>query len=82
VTLANIMILLSLNLAILNLLPIPALDGGRLLFVIIEFIRGKRVTPEKESLVHLVGLAILLAFMFVVAFVDIDRLASGQSFLH
>jgi regulator of sigma E protease len=81
-TLANIMILLSLNLAILNLLPIPALDGGRLLFVIIEFIRGKRVAPEKESLVHLVGLAILLAFMFVVAFVDIDRLASGQSFLH
>lgn len=82
VTLSNIMILLSLNLAILNLLPIPALDGGRLLFVIVEFIRGKRVAPEKESIVHLVGLAILLAFMFVVAFVDIDRLASGQSFLH
>ncbi len=81
VTLSNIMILLSLNLAILNLLPIPALDGGRLLFVIVEFIRGKRVAPEKESLVHLVGLAILLVFMFVVAFADIDRLASGQSFL-
>lgn len=82
VTLTNLMILLSLNLAILNLLPIPALDGGRLLFVIIEFIRGKRVAPEKESLVHLVGLAILLVFMFVVAFADIDRLASGESFLH
>lgn len=82
VTLTNLMILLSLNLAILNLLPIPALDGGRLLFVIIEFVRGKRVAPEKEGLVHLVGLAILLVFMFVVAFVDIGRLASGESFLH
>lgn len=81
VTLSNLMILLSLNLAILNLLPIPALDGGRLLFVVIEFIRGKRVAPEKESLVHLVGLAILLVLMFVVAFADIDRLTSGQSFL-
>jgi regulator of sigma E protease len=81
VTLSNLMIVLSLNLAILNMLPIPALDGGRLLFVIIEFLRGKRVSPEKEGLVHLVGLAILLMVMFVVAFVDIDRIVSDQSFL-
>ena len=81
VTLANIMVLLSLNLAILNLLPFPALDGGRLLFVVVEFIRGKRVSPEKEGLVHFVGLVILLMFMFVVAFVDINRIMSGQSLL-
>lgn len=81
VTLANLTALLSLNLGLLNLLPIPALDGGRLFFVLIEAIRGKRVPPEKEGLVHFVGLVILLAFMVVVAFGDIDRLISGQSLL-
>jgi len=81
VTLANIMVLLSLNLAILNLLPFPALDGGRLLFVVVESIRGKRVSPEREGMVHFVGLVILLMFMFVVAFVDINRIMSGQSLL-
>ena len=81
-TLANIMALLSLNLAILNLLPFPALDGGRLLFVLIEALRGgKKVPPEKEGVVHFVGLVILLAFMLVVAFADINRIVSGQSFL-
>ncbi len=80
-TLTNIMILLSLNLAVLNLLPFPALDGGRLLFVLIESVRGKRVPPEKEGLVHFVGLVILLVFMLVVAFADINRIVSGQSFL-
>jgi len=81
-TLTNITILLSLNLAILNLLPIPALDGGRLLFVLIETLRGgKKVPPEKEGVVHFVGLVILLAFMLVVAFADINRIVSGQSFL-
>lgn len=81
VTLANLTVLLSLNLAVLNLLPIPALDGGRLLFVAIESIRGKRVSPEKEGIVHFVGLVVLLMLMFVIAFVDIDRLLSGQSLL-
>jgi regulator of sigma E protease len=81
-TLANIMVLLSLNLAILNLLPFPALDGGRLLFVLIEVLRrGKKVPPEKEGVVHFVGLVVLLAFMLVVAFADINRIVSGQSFL-
>jgi regulator of sigma E protease len=81
-TLSNIMILLSLNLAILNLLPFPALDGGRLLFVLIEAVRGgKKVPPEKEGMVHFVGLVVLLAFMLVVAFADINRIVSGQSFL-
>lgn len=81
VTLSQITILLSLNLAVLNLLPFPALDGGRLLFVIIEFVRGKKVSPEKEGMVHFVGLIILLLVMFVVAFGDIGRLMSGTPFL-
>ncbi len=80
-TLANIMVLLSLNLAVLNLLPFPALDGGRLLFVLIEAVRGKKVPPEKEGVVHFVGLVVLLLFMLVVAFADIHRIIDGQSFL-
>ncbi len=59
-TLASLTILLSLNLAFLNLLPLPALDGGRLMFVLIELIRGRRISPEKEGLVHLVGFIVLI----------------------
>ncbi|HEX5499341.1 MAG TPA: RIP metalloprotease RseP, partial [Thermomicrobiales bacterium] len=82
VTLSQIAALLSLNLAILNLLPLPALDGGRLLFVIIEMLRGgKRVAPEREGIVHLAGLVILLGLMFVIAFLDVGRLLGGGSFL-
>lgn len=80
--LANLMILLSLNLAILNLLPLPALDGGRLLFVLIEVLRGgRKIAPEKEGLVHFAGLVILIGFMFVVGFFDVSRLIGGRSFL-
>ncbi len=82
VTLTNLTIILSLNLALLNLLPLPALDGGRLLFVLIEVLRGgKRVPPEKEGVVHFVGLMVLLTAMFLIAFVDINRILSGSSFL-
>lgn len=82
VTLVNLTIILSLNLALLNLLPLPALDGGRLLFVLIEVLRGgKRVPPEKEGVVHFVGLMLLLTAMFLIAFVDINRIISGSSFL-
>jgi regulator of sigma E protease len=82
VTLLNITILLSLNLAILNLLPLPALDGGRLIFVIVEILRrGKRVAPEKEGMVHFIGLVLLLGLMFAIAFVDIDRIVSGDTLL-
>ena len=74
VTLSQLAILLSLNLAILNLLPLPALDGGRLLFVLIEVLRGgKKVPPEREGMVHLAGMVILLGVMFVVTFLDIGR---------
>ncbi|MCA9859731.1 MAG: site-2 protease family protein [Thermomicrobiales bacterium] len=79
-TLASLTILLSLNLAFLNLLPIPALDGGRLLFVLVELIRGRRIAPEKEGLVHLVGFVVLIGLMFVIAFNDIRRIVGGDSF--
>jgi len=82
ITLAQLSILLSLNIGVLNLLPLPALDGGRLLFVLVEILRGgRRVAPEKEGVVHFVGLVLLLGFMFIVAFFDIDRLRDGRSFL-
>lgn len=72
--LMNIGILLSANLGVMNLLPLPALDGGRLVFLIIETIRGKRVPPEKEGLVHMIGLMLLFALMIFVLFNDIQRL--------
>ena len=82
VTLAQLSILLSLNLAILNLLPFPALDGGRLVFVILEMLRGgRKIAPEKEGLVHFAGIVVLLGIMFVVAFSDIQRLIDGRSFI-
>lgn len=82
VTLANLAIILSLNLAILNLLPLPALDGGRLFFVLIEVLRGgRKIAPEKEGLVHFAGLVLLIGFMFVVGFFDVNRLLDGKSFL-
>ena len=73
-------ILLSINLAILNILPIPMLDGGRLLFVFIEWVRGgKRIPSEKEGLVHLIGFVALLALVILISANDIVRLARGIS---
>lgn len=72
--LINLSILLSANLGVMNLLPLPALDGGRLVFLILEVIRGKRVPPEKEGMVHLAGLILLLGLMVFVLFNDIKRL--------
>ena len=69
-----ITIFLSANLGVMNLLPLPALDGGRLLFLIIEVIRGKRVDPDKEGMVHFVGMMLLFALMFFTFFNDIRRL--------
>ncbi len=80
--LMQISIVLSLNLAVLNLLPLPALDGGRLFFVLIEVLRGgRRIAPEKEGVVHFFGLVVLLGLMFVIAFFDVDRIVDGRSFL-
>lgn len=67
-------VLISANLGVMNLLPLPALDGGRLVFLIVEAIRRKRVDPEKEGYVHLVGIVLLLLLMVVVMFNDIRKL--------
>ncbi|HCR84508.1 MAG TPA: RIP metalloprotease RseP, partial [Lachnospiraceae bacterium] len=72
--LMNIAILLSANLGVMNLLPLPALDGGRLVFLFIEAIRRKRVPPEKEGMVHFAGFALLLILMAVIMFNDIRSL--------
>lgn len=70
--------LLSLNLAILNILPIPALDGGRLFFILIEAVTRKKVNQRFESLAHAIGMAILLALIALVTLHDLTRLISGQ----
>ena len=70
----NIGILLSANLGVMNLLPLPALDGGRLVFLVIEAIRGKRVAPDKEGMVHFVGMMLLFALMIFVLFNDMNRI--------
>ena len=72
--LMNIGILITANLGVMNLLPLPALDGGRLVFLIIEAIRGKRVSPDKEGMVHFAGFALLMVLMVVVMFNDIMKL--------
>ena len=73
-------ILLSINLAVLNILPIPMLDGGRLLFVAIEWVRGgKRVPSDKEGLVHLIGFIAMIALVIAISANDIIRLVRGIS---
>lgn len=72
--LLNIGVLLTANLGVMNLLPLPALDGGRLVFLIIEAVRGKRVPPEKEGMVHFAGFVFLMALMVVIMFNDILKL--------
>ena len=72
--LANWVVMISANLGVMNLLPIPALDGGRLLFLLIEAVRGKPVDQKKEGLVHLIGMALLMILMFFILFNDITKL--------
>ena len=80
--LLELMALISISLAIINILPIPALDGGRLLFIIIEQIRGgKRVSSKVESLVHMSGFIILIGGIILMSYFDIIRLISGNKFL-
>jgi len=73
--------MISFALGIFNLLPIPALDGGRAAFIIAELVRGKPVDPDKEAFVHLVGIAALLALMVVIAYHDIARIVAGHGVL-
>lgn len=70
---------LSLNLAVFNVLPIPALDGGRLLFVVIEVLRrGKRISPEREGLVNLIGMGCLLFLVLLVTINDVTNIVGGH----
>ena len=74
--------IISLSLAIFNFLPIPALDGGRMFFVVIEWVRrGKRISPEREGMVHLVGFVVLITLAIMISLVDIARIFRGDSLL-
>ncbi|MCL1936414.1 MAG: RIP metalloprotease RseP [Defluviitaleaceae bacterium] len=70
----NLAALLSVNIGLFNLMPIPALDGARLIFLFIEALRGKPISPSKEGVVHLVGFVLLIGLILVVAFNDIMNL--------
>lgn len=74
IMLFNFCILLSANLGVMNLLPIPALDGGRLVFLLIEAVRGKPIDREKEGMVHMAGMMLLMALMVFVLFNDVRKL--------
>ncbi|MBI4157870.1 site-2 protease family protein [Candidatus Woesebacteria bacterium] len=80
IALINFIGILSVNLAILNILPFPALDGGRLLFIGIEKIIGKKVLPKIESMVHTVGMVILLLLLLAITAHDIRRVISAGGF--
>jgi len=69
---------ISINLAIINIFPLPALDGGRIVFVLLELVRrGKRIKPKTEGLVHLIGFATLIALILAVTYQDILNIISG-----
>lgn len=72
INMLNMVIFLSANLGVMNLLPIPALDGGRLIFLLIEAVSGKRVPPEKEGYIHLAGFALLMALMVIIFLNDLS----------
>ncbi|MDP7285884.1 MAG: M50 family metallopeptidase [Dehalococcoidales bacterium] len=73
---------LSINLAIINLLPLPALDGGRIVFLFLERVRrGKRVPPKIEGLIHMIGFAMLIAFLLAITYQDIIRIINGESLI-
>lgn len=74
VNLANMCVLLSANLGIMNLLPIPALDGGRLVFIILEALRGRPIDREKEGMIHMAGMAVLMVLMVFILFNDIRNM--------
>ena len=75
-TFLSLATLLTVNLGVVNLLPLPALDGGRLLFLFLEAVRGKPIPPEKEGMVHLAGFAVLMFVMILILFNDISKFFS------
>lgn len=76
------MMILSVNLGIFNLLPLPALDGGRLVFLIIEAIKGKPINPKYEALIHTIGFVLLILLILVVSINDIFKLTSGKGIMN
>jgi len=73
---------LSINLAIINIFPLPALDGGRIVFVLLEWIRrGKRISPKTEGLIHGIGFMLLMAAILAITYQDIIRIISGESLI-
>jgi regulator of sigma E protease len=72
----NLVALIAMNLGVMNLLPIPALDGGRILFVLVEAVIGKPIPPEKEGIVHLVGFGLLMLLTVFVFINDIIRVVT------
>lgn len=73
----NLIVVISLNLGLINLLPLPALDGGRLVFLLVEAVRRKPVKPEYEGWVHAAGFVLLLGLIVLITFKDISRLITG-----
>ncbi|MBQ9116197.1 MAG: site-2 protease family protein, partial [Clostridia bacterium] len=73
-TVMTMVVIISMNLGIFNLLPIPALDGGRLVFLIIEAIRRKPIKHELEATIHTIGILVLMAIMLIVTFKDVFTL--------
>lgn len=76
-TLLTLVALITINVGVFNLLPLPALDGGRLLFLIIEGVTRKKIPAKYEGIVHFIGLLLLFALMIVVTFSDIRKLITG-----
>ncbi|MBE6632325.1 MAG: RIP metalloprotease RseP [Ruminococcaceae bacterium] len=76
-SLLPITVLITMNLGVMNLLPIPALDGGKIFFQLIELIRRKPIDPKIEGIIHFVGLVLLMGFMLLITFKDIVKLITG-----
>lgn len=74
VNLVSLAAIISVNLGLLNLLPIPALDGSRLMFLLVEAVRGRPVDPRKESFIHFIGFTVLILLMILIAYRDLVRL--------
>lgn len=77
VSMVNIAVLISANLGVINLLPFPALDGGRLIFALYELITGRKVDERVEGFIHLIGSALIVILMIIILFNDITRLFTG-----
>lgn len=77
VFLLNFTAFISINLAVINLLPFPALDGGRLSFLLIESIKGSPIKPEAANIANMIGFGLLILLMLIVTYSDITRIISG-----